>query len=206
MRPTAEGIGLVSAVSPVAGRAPAEPDPEVALLRRIEARDERALRELHALLGRRIVAFALHRTDDMDLAQTVMVDTLMEVWKHPDRFRGESKLSTWVLGIARYKMLTLLRGRDTATEDIDDHAETLESDTPEASVQLERLQQREQLRLCMEKLSRVQGECLHLMFHEGLTVEEIAGLQGVPQGTVKTRLMHGRRQMKTCLETEGWRT
>lgn len=195
----------MSAASPMVGRAPADADPDAALLQRIATRDERALRELHALLGRRIVAFALHRTDDMDLAQSVMVDTLMEVWKHPDRFRGESRLSTWVLGIARYKMLTALRGRDAPTEDIDDHAETLASDTPEASVQLERLQQREQIRLCMDTLSKVQGECLHLMFYEGMTVEEIADLQGVPQGTVKTRLMHGRRGLKACLETEGWR-
>jgi RNA polymerase sigma-70 factor (ECF subfamily) len=197
-------VRAVSASEAGARHALDDPKQGLAILSRLGAGDERALRELHALLGRRIVAFVLHRTNDMDMAQTVMVDTLMEVWKHPGRFRGESRLSTWVLGIARYKLLTALRQRDEATDDIDDHAETLESDLPETSVQVERLQEREHLRLCMDRLSGVQRECLHLLFFEGLTVEEISGVQGVPQGTVKTRLMHGRRQMKQCLETEGY--
>jgi RNA polymerase sigma-70 factor (ECF subfamily) len=183
---------------------PHDPRAEAGLLQRLVERDERALRDLHDLLGRRIVAFVLHRTDDLDLSQSVMVDTLMEVWKHPERFRGESKLSTWVLGIAKYKLLSALRGRDASHDDIDDHAESLVSDEPEASVHLERLQDRERLRGCMERLSAVQGEALHLMFYEGLSVEEIATLQAVPQGTVKTRLMHGRRQVKQCLEDGGW--
>ena len=178
---------------------------DVALLERIRNGDERALRTLHERLGRRIVAFVLHRTDDMDLAQTVMVDTLMEVWKHADRFRGESKLSTWVLGIARFKMLSALRSRDEPTEDLADHADTLADEAPETALAVERLQEREHLRVCMGRLSAVQRECLHMLFFEGMTVEEISGIQAVPSGTVKTRLMHGRRLVRECLETEGWR-
>ena len=64
------------------------------LLARLAERDERALRELHEIFARRIYLFAVSRLRDEDAAQTVMTDTLFEVWKHPDRFRGESRFST----------------------------------------------------------------------------------------------------------------
>jgi RNA polymerase sigma-70 factor, ECF subfamily len=197
-------IGGMSAASAAPARAFDGLEDVQALLQRLAARDEGALRELHARLGRRIVAFALHRTGDLDLAQSVMVDTLMEVWKHPLKFRGESRFSTWILGIARYKLLTALRGREPPVEDIADHSDTLESNEPEPPVRVERLQEREQIRSCLALLSNVQSECLHLLFFEGLTVQEISAIQNVPQGTVKTRLMHGRRQVKLCLERGGW--
>lgn len=53
------------------------------LLDRMAARDERALRDLHELFARRIYLFAVARLRDEDAAQTVMIDTLFEVWKHP---------------------------------------------------------------------------------------------------------------------------
>ncbi len=94
-------------------KSPAElSDDEVhRLLGRLAERDERALRELHELFARRIYLFAVSRLRDEDAAQTVMIDTLFEVWKHPDRFRGESRFSTWLLGIAKYKVLTAFRSR-----------------------------------------------------------------------------------------------
>src|SRR5690606_32935666 len=107
-------------------KASAEPseDEVRSLLSRLAAKDERALRELHELFARRIYLFAVARLRDEDAAQTVMIDTLFEVWKHPDRFRGESRFSTWLLGIAKYKVLSTFRGQHEEHEDIDDYAET----------------------------------------------------------------------------------
>ncbi len=67
------------------------------------------------LLARGLCLFAVSRLRDEDAAQTVMTDTLFEVWKHPDRFRGESRFSTWLLGIAKYKVLTAFRSRARCT-------------------------------------------------------------------------------------------
>ena len=120
------------------------------LLGRLVDRDERALRELHEIFARRIYLFAVSRLRDEDAAQTVMIDTLFEVWKHPDRFRGESRFSTWLLGIAKYKA--------------------------------------------------AQRECVQLVFQEGLALAEIASIQKVPEGTVKTRLFHGRKNLRDCVE------
>ena len=45
-----------------------------------------------------------------------------------------------------------------------------------------------------------QRECVQLVFLEGMALAEIAEVQKVPEGTVKTRLFHGRRNLRDCVE------
>lgn len=174
-----------------------------ALLERMQRQDESAMRELHGLVGRRIVAFAMNRLGDDDMAQTVMIDTLYEVWQHPDRFRGESRFETWVLGIAKYKVLNQLRGIRRDFDDIADHEDRLEDDAPTPAEHAEAADRAEIIQKCLDRLSAVQRECMHLVYYEGFDVAEVAEVQGAPSGTIKTRLMHGRRNMRTCLERHG---
>ena len=183
-------------------KSPAElSDDEVhRLLGRLAERDERALRELHELFARRIYLFAVSRLRDEDAAQTVMIDTLFEVWKHPDRFRGESRFSTWLLGIAKYKVLTAFRSRDAVHEDIDDYAEVIADPATGIVERLEEDQRRQLLMECIDKLGDAQRECVQLVFLEGLALAEIAAVQKVPEGTVKTRLFHGRKNLRDCVE------
>ena len=97
-----------------------EPTQITELLARIQSKDESALRELHQMFMKRIYAFALNRLHDEQDAETVAVDVLYEVWQRPDRFRGESQFSTWILGIAKFKVLMLLRARKPAMQELDD--------------------------------------------------------------------------------------
>lgn len=167
------------------------------LLQRIEKRDERALRELHRHFGRRIYAFALNRLHDPDGAEAVVSDVLYEVWRFPARFRGESRFSTWLLGIARYKVLTALRARPDEHDELD---EELPSEDMGAFDLLAQKQRREGVRLCMEKLQDMHRECLHLVFYEGMSLAEVAEIQQCPENTVKTRLFHARNKIKSCIE------
>ncbi|MDO9092224.1 MAG: sigma-70 family RNA polymerase sigma factor [Rubrivivax sp.] len=173
------------------------------LLQRCAARDESALVELHRLLARRIHAFAWQRLRNDEGAQTVVVDTLHEVWKSAARFRGESLVTTWVLGIARYKSLE--QGRQQAadagdTDDIDEHVDTLAADVDDGEATLSRWQEAQQVRLCLQQLSAAHRECMQLVYYEGLGLADVALVQQVPEGTVKTRLFHARRQMRSCVE------
>jgi len=170
------------------------------LLQRCAQRDERALVELHRLLARRIHAFAWQRLRNDEEAQTVVVDTLHEVWKSAARFRGESLVTTWVLGIARYKSLEQGRQQAPDADDIDDHADTLAADVDDGETALSRWQQAEQVRLCLQQLNAAQRECMQLVYYEGLGLADVALVQQVPEGTVKTRLFHARHQMRSCVE------
>jgi RNA polymerase sigma-70 factor (ECF subfamily) len=170
-----------------------------ALLERIGRGDQAALGELYRAYSRSIYAFALRRLRDAAEAEEIVVDTMHEVWRHPQRFRGESKFSTWLLGIARFKLLSLIRSREPQHEEIGELEETLESEDDGLFEILAQKQRREAVRECMDKLPPEQRECLHLVFYEGYGLAEVAAVLGCPENTVKTRLFHARRKLKNAL-------
>jgi RNA polymerase sigma-70 factor (ECF subfamily) len=174
-------------------------DPAAVLLRGIAARDQAALAKLHALMGRRIHAFSVRLTHDPDLANEVVSDTLLDVWRYPERFNGQSKVGTWILAIAKYKTMHALRQRRRPHVDIDDMADSLISEMgdPE-STKLANERARE-LRKCIQRLPEEQRECLHMVYFEDLTLAEVAEFQGVPENTVKTRLFHARKKLEVYL-------
>lgn len=170
------------------------------LLERCALQDQKALAELHAMLAKRIYAFALHRLNHEQDAETVVIDTLHEVWKCAAGFRGDSLVSTWVLGIARYKALNLRRGTPVVQEDIEDYAEVIASDSENGEQALDRWQQEQQVHRCLDTLSTAHRECLQLVYFECLPLADVASVQGVPENTVKTRLFHARKNMRECVE------
>jgi RNA polymerase sigma-70 factor, ECF subfamily len=174
-----------------------EPDRAKTLMRRIIAQEERALAELHPLLARRIYAFALNRLHDPDEAETVVTDTIMEVWKHASRWDGECKLSTWVLGIANNKVRTAWRQREGPMDELD---EDIESDDLGPFAEHLRTEEREHIRHCMERLSDSHREALEAVYFQEFSVEEAGQALGCPPGTVKTRLFHARLGLRKCLE------
>lgn len=184
---------------------PIEDEVARGLIERCAQRDERALTELHRLMARRIYAFAFHRLRDEEAAQTVVVDALHEVWKCAAKFRGESRVSTWILGIARYKMMAHWRqaAGELEHEDIADYAETLPSDLDDGAKALSRWQEQQVVSVCMNELSAVQRECVQLVYFEGMGLSEVAAIQQTPENTVKTRLFHARKSMRLCVQRNG---
>jgi RNA polymerase sigma-70 factor (ECF subfamily) len=172
------------------------------LLRRCAERDERALAELHRLMAQRIYAFAFHRLRDETAAQTVVIDTLYEVWKSAGKFRGESRASTWILGIARFKVIAQWKQGASQDEHVDiaDHADTLRGDFEDGAEALSRWQRDHIVKACMGELSAAHRECMQLVYFEGLSLAEVAAIQQVPENTVKTRLFHARKSMRLCVE------
>jgi RNA polymerase sigma-70 factor (ECF subfamily) len=166
------------------------------LLDRIASRDEAAMADLYRLYSRRVYAFVLTRIKDAAQAEELTVDTLYEVWRAPQRFRGDSRFSTWLLGIARHKLLNALRARREEHEELD---EQMPCERAGAFDLLAQSQRREAVLRCLDKLPAEQRECMHLVFYEGYSLAEVAALQGCPENTVKTRLFHARQKVKNCL-------
>ena len=173
-----------------------DPAASARLAARLVARDETALRELHQLFARGVFAFAWQRLRDDALAEEAVADTFFEVWRHAGRFRGESQLSTWIFGIARNIVLNLLRARRPQMDELDEDMPDSDLGTFEQVAQTEL---REGMRRCLEALTDVHRECLVLVFYEGLSLAEVAEVQGCPENTVKTRLFHARKNVKDCV-------
>ncbi|MBK7664451.1 MAG: sigma-70 family RNA polymerase sigma factor [Sterolibacteriaceae bacterium] len=176
-----------------------------ALLVAVERGDEPAMQQLYGSFNRRVFAFALNRLNDRAEAEEVTIDTLLEVWKNPQRFRGESRFSTWLLGIAHHKVVDRLRSRRNDHVPVDAHAELIEDQALRPDQMVEAADQRRMLTDCMDKLPDEQRECLYLVLLEGLSLDEVARIQSCPENTVKTRLFHARQKMKSCLgRLEAW--
>ena len=175
------------------------------LIARIASRDagsEAAMTQLYKALASNVLAFVrrrLSRADDATI-EGVVIDCMYEVWRSAVRFEGNSEVRTWVLSIARHKLLDTVRRLPPGVhEDIDDHAESLADENADVTTQLAQRQRSEWLAYCMEKLPENKRESLHLLLVEGLAVEQIALIQGCPGGTVKTRVFHAKAKLKNCL-------
>jgi RNA polymerase sigma-70 factor (ECF subfamily) len=171
------------------------------LLDRIAREDQGAFRELYKAFSRKVFAYVLNRVNDHGRAEEILVDTMYEVWRHPQRFRGDAQFGTWLIGIARNKALMVYRARrpDETHDDLDDIAETQAADTPDGFAKLAGKQRSEGVQHCMSKLSDEHRECMHLVFYEGLSLAEVSEVQRCPENTVKTRLFHARQKIKNCL-------
>ena len=172
------------------------------LLERIGRQDEAAFRELYKAFSRKVFAYVLNMVNDHGRAEEILVDTMYEVWRAPTRFHGGSQFSTWLIGIARNKALMAYRSRrpDELHDDLDDIAETAAADTPDGFAELAAKQRSAGVQACMGKLSDEHRECMHLVFFEGMSLAEVAAVQGCPENTVKTRLFHARQKIKNCLK------
>jgi RNA polymerase sigma-70 factor, ECF subfamily len=82
---------------------------ECELLERIDARDREAMREFYLLYYHRLARFLRRMTRRHQLIDEMINDTLVVVWEKASNFRGDSRVSTWIMGIAYRRGLTLMR-------------------------------------------------------------------------------------------------
>ena len=171
------------------------------LLGLIETGDEAAFRVLYRAFSRKLYAYAMRQTGDAAQTEEIVSDTLYEVWRRPAAFRGDAQFSTWLIGIARNKVLMAFRARrpDADHDDIDELADSLQGDAACGFDVLAQKQRHEGVQQCMSKLGAEHRECVHLVFFEGMTLAEVAQVQDAPENTVKTRLFHARAKLRNCL-------
>lgn len=178
------------------------PDTERDLISRIAAGDADALRELYDAYGQRLAAFAFRLTGDPAAADEVVQDTLLAVWQGgARRFRNESRVITWLLGIVHHKALDRLRRqRDLPLMDSNAPAEPLE-DGPAA--QAARRDQHRLLQNGLDTLSMEHRTVLELVFYQGLSLAEAAEVCACPLGTIKSRLAYAKTALRGALNRAG---
>jgi RNA polymerase sigma-70 factor (ECF subfamily) len=170
-------------------------DRDRTLLTAIAAGDETALREIHSRYYRRVASFSWRITGRYDLAEEVTNDTLRVIWQCAPRFKGASKVSTWILGIAYRLSLTTLRTmarRWPRAEPLHDPIEDKHEPGAEAEVC-------EWVGSALALLPKQQRTVLELFYGLGHSCNEIADRERCPVGTVKTRMYQGRRKLRQLL-------
>ena len=175
---------------------------EALLLRRVADCDRGAFEELFENYHPRLFAFLFRLTRSHGAAEELANDVMLTLWKDAGRFRGESKVSTWIFGIAYRKALSHLKKRKLTLVSIKDD-DAIVGDT---STQFER---EDWVRQGIQVLPPKQKLTVMLVYFLGLSCEETASVSGVPVNTVKTRMFHARKSMKKHLAAseipEDWR-
>src|SRR5271168_5587597 len=141
------------------------------LIGRIARGDRLAMQVLFARHHVRIYRFVLRLLHDEMAAEDVIGEVFLDVWRQANRFENRSAVSTWLIAIARFKALSLLRKRREDGLD-DEMAEAIEelSDDPEIAVQKQN--KGEKLRKCLTALSPEHREIIDLVYYHEKSVQE----------------------------------
>jgi DNA-directed RNA polymerase specialized sigma24 family protein len=102
-----------AATSPKWAAAAYENSSDKTLIRRIAAGDQSAMRALFARYRVRVYRWLLRLVDDESLAEDLLSEVFLDLWRHVASFEARSSLSTWLLAIARYKALSARLPRPT---------------------------------------------------------------------------------------------
>jgi RNA polymerase sigma-70 factor (ECF subfamily) len=167
------------------------------LIARMAAGDLRAFEELYRLYHPRLTRFLSGLLRRPHLIEEVLDDTLLRVWERPERYNGESKVSTWIFAIAYRKGLKALRRLDEPVEDLEAAARPSGEEGPDTL--LGRSQAREALLAAMAELSVEQRTVVDLCYFHDMGYREIADIMNCPVDTVKTRMFHARRRLRVKL-------
>src|SRR5438445_11459892 len=118
-------------------RAPAQETSDEMLISLIADGDKRAMQVLYARHNVKVYRFILRLTSNQSLAEDLVSEGFLDVWRQADGFEAKSQVSTWLLAIARYKALSALRRR--ADAHLDDHMAASiadNADDPETAVHI----------------------------------------------------------------------
>ena len=136
-------------------------------------------------------------------SEEVTQDVLLEVWRTAFKFdpaRGSAM--AWVMTLAHRRAVDRVRSvqKETERELRTATAEIPYDDVIEA---VESSLDRERVRRCLNSLTELQRESVTLAYYNGYTYGQVAGLLGVPTGTVKTRMRDALIRLRDCLGVAG---
>lgn len=166
-----------------------------ALLARVQRGDRSALEQLYRRNAEWLTARLQTRCADLDTVDIAVQDTFIAVWKKPGAYRGEGAVAAWLWGIAVRRLIDQLRksrpipvSPDSITAGAVSFEETVMSSGAHG-----------ELPSALRQLAPELQAVMLATAIDGLTTKETARLLGVPQGTVKTRMMRARAQLQEIL-------
>ncbi len=161
-----------------------------------------AMRLLFARHHLRVFRFLARIVKNEETAEDLLNEVFLDVWRGARGFEARAQVSTWILGIARYKALSALRQRSYAALD-DQVAEGLEDPADDPEVAMQKTDRGAVLQACLRQLSSAHRQVIDLVYYHEQSIEEIARIIGVPQNTVKTRVFHARKRIAELMAARG---
>ena len=172
------------------------------LIGRIAAGERLAMQVLFARHHVRVYRFVLRLVRNEAVAEDLVSDVFLDVWRQAGKFEGRSAASTWILSIARFKALSALRRK--GEQELDEAtAETIVDEADDPQARMEKKDKSEILRKTIASLSAEHREIIDLVYYHEKSVEEVAQIVGIPEATVKTRMFYARKRLAELLKAAG---
>ena len=189
-------------VAPPHFRAPVQDTSDETLIELIADGDKRAMQVLYARHNVRVYRFIVRLTGNQSLAEDLVSEVFLDVWRQAEGFESKSQVSTWLLAIARYKALSALRRR--TDEHLDDNmAATIEDTADDPETLVYNKDRSTLVQKCLAQLTPAHREVIDLVYYHEKSVDEVAQIVGVPPATVKTRMFYARNKMADLLKQSG---
>jgi RNA polymerase sigma-70 factor (ECF subfamily) len=176
------------------------------LVELVAQQDAGALEALYDRYGRAAYSLARRILTEETLAQDVVQEVFLSLWRDARRFdAGRGTVATYLLSMTHHRAVDVVRREENLRRwRTSDEGLELAPD-PKARVEdeVEVSERRTEVRAALKDLSEPQRQALLLAYFGGYTQREVAALVGVPLGTVKTRMAAGMRKMKEALSDAG---
>jgi RNA polymerase sigma-70 factor, ECF subfamily len=176
--------------------AAADPPTDAALVRAVAAGDRQALETLYARHAPWLLLRLTRRCNDRHLVDEAVQDTFVAVWRGARRWDGRGEVAAWVWGIGIRRLIDQLRSAPRPTVEIPESWGGVE---PSAEERVLVGVEYGDLAGALDRLSPELRAVVQATVLDGLTTKEAGRLLGIPAGTVKTRMMRAKAQMREAL-------
>jgi RNA polymerase sigma factor (sigma-70 family) len=172
------------------------------LVELVAGNDADALEALYDRYGKVAYSLARRILADATLAQDVVQEVFLSLWRNAGRFdAGRGTVATYLLSMTHHRAVDAVRREENlrrwrTTDEVLEFASDPGSGVED---EVEASERRAQVRAALAELPPAQREALALAYFGGYTQREVASLVGVPLGTVKTRMAAGMRKLKDSL-------
>jgi RNA polymerase sigma-70 factor (ECF subfamily) len=170
---------------------------DAALLAGVAAGERGALAELYRRHAGWLSLRLARRCGDDELVASALQDTFVAVWRSAGKYAGRGDVAAWLWGIAVRRLVDQLRRRPVSTVELVEPATA----APSAEELVLRGVEHGDLAGALHRLSPELRAVVQATVLDGLTTREAARLLGIPAGTVKTRMMRARAQLRQELVT-----
>ena len=190
VRPQPAAVAAVSALAATAGKTSSD---EI-LVEQIAAGSKPAMQALFARHRTYVYRWLLRFVSNETLAEDLLSEVFLDVWRQAGRFQRRSSVSTWLMPIARHKALSARRRRTDA--ELEEKIEaTIADPANDPEVALQEKDRAEVLRRALTRLSPQHREVIDLVYYHEKSVDEVAHILDVPPATVKTRMFYARKKL-----------
>ena len=180
-------------------------DDEAELMKRIKARDEKALEELYDAYNRLLFGMIISIVKSRQEAEDVLQEVFIKIWEKAHSFDAErGNAYSWIVTLTRNKAIDRIRSKgyktqQKASQDVDAPEFSLEGDTFDPLETTIFSDRAEMVQSALDEIPESQCEVLKIAYYRGMTQSEIADHLDIPLGTVKSRMRQGMIKQKDIL-------